>query len=62
MEAFSAPRFFRWAAIRKKLVLEGDSLAKSPRGFDCEHPFIDDLKMKDYVTSIAFTEEDVCSQ
>jgi uncharacterized protein (DUF2461 family) len=37
-------------------------LAKPPRGFDCDHRFIDDLKMKDFVTSIAFTEEQVCGQ
>jgi len=52
----------QWTAIRKKLELEGDTLAKPPRGFDPEHPCIDDLKMKDYVTSITFTEEQVCSQ
>jgi len=52
----------RWVAIRKKLVLEGDSLARPPRGFDCGHRFINDLKMKDYVTSIAFSEEQVCGQ
>jgi uncharacterized protein (DUF2461 family) len=43
-------------------VLEGDSLARPPRGFDCDHRFINDLKMKDFVTSIAFTEEKVCGQ
>ena len=43
-------------------MLEGDSLARPPRGFDCDHRFIDDLKMKDFVTSIAFTEEQVCGQ
>ena len=52
----------QWAAIRKKVELEGDSLARPPRGFDPDHRFIDDLKMKDYVTSIAFSEEEVCSQ
>ena len=52
----------RWAVIRKKLELEGDSLAKAPRGFDPQHRFIDDLKMKDFVTSIAFSEAEVCSQ
>ena len=52
----------QWAAIRKKLVLEGDSLARPPRGFDCGHRFIDDLKMKNFVTSIAFSEEEVCGQ
>jgi len=35
--------------------VEGDSLARPPRGFDCGHRFIDDLKMKAFVTSIAYT-------
>ena len=52
----------QWAAIRKKLEFEGDSLARAPRGFDPEHHFVDDLKMKDYVTSIAFTEEQAGGQ
>ena len=52
----------QWAAVRKKLELEGDSLAKPPRGFDAQHRFVDDLKMKDYVTSITFSEDEVCSQ
>jgi len=32
----------QWAVIRKKLELDGDSLAKPPRGFDSKHPSIDD--------------------
>ena len=33
------------------------------RGFDCQHPsVIDDLKMKDHVTSIAFGDGEVCGQ
>jgi uncharacterized protein (TIGR02453 family) len=50
----------RWAKVRKKLELEGDSLARSPRGFDPQHRFIDDLKMRDFITSIAFTDQQVC--
>ena len=52
----------KWAAVRKKLELEGDSLARPPRGFDPGHRFIDDLKMKSYITSIPFTEQQVCGQ
>jgi uncharacterized protein (TIGR02453 family) len=52
----------QWTAIRKKLELAGDGLARSSRGFDPSHRFIDDLRMKDYVTSITFTEEQVCGQ
>ena len=50
----------QWAAIRQKLELRGDRLARPPRGFDPHHVFIDDLKMKDFITSVAFVEEQVC--
>jgi uncharacterized protein (TIGR02453 family) len=51
----------QWAKVRKKLTLEGDRLSRPPRGFDGNHPFIDDLKMKDFVTSVALSEEQICS-
>ena len=51
----------KWAAVRKKLTIEGDSLSRPPRGFDPSHKFIDDLKMKDFVTSVAFSEAQICS-
>ena len=51
----------QWAKVRKKLILEGDKLSRPPRGFDASHPFIDDLKMKDFVTSVPLSEEQVCS-
>jgi len=50
----------QWAKIRKKLSLEGDRLSRPPRGFDVNHPFIDDLKMKDFVASVALSEEQIC--
>ena len=51
----------QWAKVRKKLILEGDRLSRPPRGFDAEHPFIDDLKMKDFVASVALSDEQICS-
>ena len=51
----------QWAKVRKKLILEGDKLSRPPRGFDASHPFIDDLKMKDFVTSLPLSEEQICS-
>jgi len=51
----------QWAKVRKKLNLEGDRLSRPPRGFDPAHPFIDDLKMKDFVASVALSEEQICS-
>jgi uncharacterized protein (TIGR02453 family) len=40
--------------------LSGDSLKRPPRGFDPDHPLIDDLKRKDYVSSTVLSEELVC--
>jgi uncharacterized protein (TIGR02453 family) len=50
----------QWRKARRNLELEGDKLARPPRGFDSSHPFIEDLKMKDFVASVALTEEQVC--
>lgn len=38
-------------AFRKHFALGGDSLVRPPRGFDPEHPLIEDLKRKDFVAS-----------
>ena len=51
----------QWGTIRKKLELRGDSLKRPPRGFDPGHPFIDDIRMKDFVASEALTEQQVCN-
>jgi len=51
----------KWAKVRRKLELEGDSLMRPPRGFDPNHRFIEDIKRKDCVTSVEITEEQVCS-
>ena len=51
----------QWARVRKRLILEGDKLSRPPRGFDVSHPFIDDLKLKDFVTSVPLSEEQICS-
>ena len=50
-----------WAKVRKKLTLEGDSLMRPPRGLIPNHPFIDGIRMKDFVASVALTEEQICS-
>src|ERR1017187_851371 len=50
----------RWAKVRRKLELEGDSLKRPPRGFDPNHRFIADIKQKDFVASVGFTEAQVC--
>jgi uncharacterized protein (DUF2461 family) len=37
-------------------------LQKPPRGFDPEHPFIEDLKMKDFVASMELEQDHICSK
>jgi uncharacterized protein (TIGR02453 family) len=49
-----------WEKIRR-LGLQGDSLVRPPRGYDPGHPFIGDVKRKDFYTTVAFTEKEVCS-
>jgi uncharacterized protein (TIGR02453 family) len=51
----------QWKKIRRKLELEGDSLTRSPKGFDPNHPFVEDLKRKDFIMSVSLAEEQVCS-
>jgi uncharacterized protein (TIGR02453 family) len=41
--------------------LSGESLKRAPRGYDPEHPLIEDLKRKDLVCMTSFTETQACS-
>jgi uncharacterized protein (TIGR02453 family) len=50
-----------WKELRKNIRLEGDRLSRPPKGFRTDHPLIEDLKFKDFVTSESFPEEQVCS-
>lgn len=49
-----------WKRATRRLELEGDRLTRPPKGFSADHPLIEDLKLKDYIASIAFTEKQVC--
>ena len=49
------PRF----SERHSLV--GDSLKRPPRGFNPEHPLIDELKRKDFISVENFTQQQACS-
>lgn len=49
-----------WAKARRGLELEGDALSRPPRGFDPNHPFIEDLKFKDFIVSLEFSQAEVC--
>ena len=35
--------------FRERFELAGDTLKRPPRGFDAEHPYIEDLKRKDFI-------------
>ncbi|MDE0233364.1 MAG: DUF2461 domain-containing protein [bacterium] len=39
----------------------GDSLKRAPKGFDSDHPLIEDLRRKDYIAWVDFDEEEVVS-
>lgn len=47
--------------FRASFELSGDVLARPPRGYDPSHPFIEDLKRKDFVALTGLTERDVTS-
>lgn len=47
------------SAFRKHLALSGDRLVRPPRGFDPEHPLIEDLKRKDFIASAPLTMKQV---
>jgi uncharacterized protein (TIGR02453 family) len=42
-------------AFRKNFELSGDRLSRPPRGFDPEHPLIEDLKWKDFIAVAPLT-------
>lgn len=50
-----------WKKARGKHTLAGDSYARPPRGVDPEHPFVEDLKRKDFITSFELDEKQACS-
>ncbi|HZS47384.1 MAG TPA: TIGR02453 family protein [Blastocatellia bacterium] len=51
-----------WQKVKKsKLKIEGESLSRPPRGFDPSHPFIEDIKRKDFVTIKGFSQDEMCS-
>ncbi len=57
----------KWKAVlnektfKKKFKLDGDSLVRPPKGYDPEHPFIVDLKRKDFMVGSQFSEKEACS-
>lgn len=51
-----------WGAVLKaNPQFEGESLQRPPPGFPRDHPFIEDLKRKDFVATLPFTDAQVTS-
>lgn len=59
----AAPERWRKAAhagaFAKRFTLGGEQLARPPRGFDPDHPFVDDLRRKDFMATIQLSDEAV---
>jgi uncharacterized protein (TIGR02453 family) len=49
------------AVLRQKLPIEGERLSRPPHGYDPTHPAVDDLKLKDFITRVTFSEAAVRS-
>ena len=54
----------QWQALKREVettyALGGDSLKRAPKGYDPEHPLIEDLRRKDFIASVALTEAQTC--
>jgi uncharacterized protein (TIGR02453 family) len=51
-----------WRTVRKLLNWDDASkLSRPPRGFPCDHGFVEDLKLRDLGTAIELTDAQVCS-
>jgi uncharacterized protein (TIGR02453 family) len=48
-------------SLRSRVRFQGDALKRPPRGYDPEHPLIEDLKRKDFVAVAEFAERNACS-
>jgi uncharacterized protein (TIGR02453 family) len=49
----------RWAKLRDKLDHSEETLKRAPRGFDADHPMIEDIKRKSFTSSVRLTDKQV---
>ena len=42
-------------------TVTGDSLVRPPKGYDEDHPLIEDLKRKDFIASVRLSQKDITS-
>ncbi|RIH87746.1 DUF2461 domain-containing protein [Calidithermus roseus] len=62
VRAAIARQDFRWLEVRRAVPLsEEDKLKRPPKGFEPNHPLIEDLKLKSFVTWFPLSDEEVCS-
>ena len=54
-QVVDAPHF------KKRCELHGESLTRSPRGFDPEHPLADDIRRKDFIAMVQLKDQTVTS-
>lgn len=51
-----------WRNVRKLINWDdAGKLRRAPRGFPCDHEFVEDLKLRDLGTAMNFTDQQVCS-
>ncbi len=50
----------RWSAVTLEVPVEGDRLKRPPRGFPSDHAMVEDLKLKDFVTSSKLSRKEIC--
>ena len=53
-------RVLRNKAFARDWRLSGDSLKRPPRGYDADHPLVDELKRKDFIAVADLTRAEVC--
>lgn len=49
-------------SFRQHCTLAGEALKRPPRGYDAEHPLIEDLKRKDFIAVTRFDERAACAE
>jgi uncharacterized protein (TIGR02453 family) len=51
----------RWRKAIAGLSLGGEQLVRAPRGYDPEHPLVDDLRRTDFITRVELSEKRACA-
>lgn len=51
-----------WKKATRGFSLWGESLKRPPKGFDPNHPLIEDLKRKDFIIWIPLTPAQICGK